>query len=74
MGAELVRLFSNENDPYDILGDIYQEITNKNYLKLLNNRNCSMQEVGKKLQGIININKKSKNINVSLPVIGKVNI
>lgn len=61
MGAELVRLFSNENDPYDILGDIYQEITNKNYLKLLNNRNCSMQEVGKKLQGIININKKSHN-------------
>lgn len=59
LSAELTRLFCNEKDPYDILGEIYQEITNKNYLKLISN--SPLQEVGKKLQGVININKKTHN-------------
>lgn len=59
LSAELTKLFCNEKDPYDILGDIYQEITNKNYLKLITN--SPLQEVGKKLQGVININKKNNN-------------
>ena len=59
LSAELTRLFCNENDPYDILGEIYQEISNKNYLKLISN--SPLQEVGKKLQGAININKKTNN-------------
>ena len=50
---------NNENDPYDVLGEIYQEVTNKSYLKLMNNN--PLQEVGKKLQGVVNINKKAKN-------------
>ena len=59
LSAELTRLFCNEKDPYDILGEIYQEISNKNYLKLISN--SPLQEVGKKLQGVININKKTNN-------------
>lgn len=59
LSAELTKLFCNENDPYDILGEIYQEVTNKSYLKLMNNN--PLQEVGKKLQGVVNINKKAKN-------------
>lgn len=59
LSAELTKLFCNEKDPYDILGEIYQKITNKNYLKLISN--SPLQEVGKKLQGVININKKTKN-------------
>lgn len=59
LSTELTRLFCNQKDPYDILGDIYQKITNKNYLKLINN--SPVQEVGRKLQGVININKKNKN-------------
>lgn len=60
LSAELTRLFCNEKNPYDVLGEIYQKITNKSYLKLLNNNN-PLQEVGKKLQGVININKKANN-------------
>lgn len=60
LSAELTRLFCNENDPYDILGEIYQEISNKSYLKLINNNNM-VQEVGRKLQGVVNINKKTNN-------------
>ncbi len=59
LSAELTKLFCNEKDPYDILGEIYQKISNKNYLELLNVN--PLQEVGKKLQGVININKKSNN-------------
>lgn len=59
LSSELTRLFCNENAPYDILGEIYQEVTSKSYLKLINNN--PLQEVGKKLQGIININKKTNN-------------
>ena len=59
LSAELTKLFCNEKDPYDILGEIYQQITNKNYLKLINN--SPLQEVGKKLQGVININKRANN-------------
>lgn len=60
LSTELTRIFCNEKDPYDILGDIYQKVTKKNYLKLLNS-NSPLQEVGKKLQGIININKQANN-------------
>lgn len=60
LSAELTKLFCNEKDPYDILGEIYQKISNKSYLKLINTNN-PLQEVGKKLQGVININKKSNN-------------
>lgn len=63
LSTELTRIFCNEKDPYDVLGDIYQKITKSNYLKLLNN-NSPLQEVGKKLQGIININKKTNNGNM----------
>ena len=59
LSAELTKLFCSEKDPYDILGDIYHKITNKNYLKLINN--TPLQEVGRKLQGVININKKANN-------------
>ena len=59
LSTELTRLFCSQQDPYDILGDIYQKITNNNYLKLMNNN--PIQEVGRKLQGVININKKTKN-------------
>lgn len=61
LSSELTRLFCNEKSPYDILGEIYQKVTKKNYLKLLTNSNSKLQEVGKKLQGIININKHSNN-------------
>lgn len=60
LSAELTKLFCNEKDPYDILGEIYQKISNKNYLRLINTSN-PLQEVGKKLQGVININKKANN-------------
>jgi len=60
LSTELTRIFCNEKDPYDVLGDIYQKVTKKNYLKLLNS-NSPLQEVGKKLQGIININKQANN-------------
>lgn len=59
LSIELTRLFCHEKDPYDILGEIYQKITNQSYLKLINNN--PIQEVGKKLQGVININKKANN-------------
>ena len=59
LSAELTRLFCSQKEPYDILGDIYKTITNKNYLKVINNN--IMQEIGNKLQGIININKKNNN-------------
>ena len=36
LSTELTRIFCNEKDPYDVLGDIYQKVTKKNYLKLLN--------------------------------------
>lgn len=61
LSSELTRLFCNEKSPYDILGEIYQKVTKKSYLKLLTNNNSKLQEVGKKLQGIININKHSNN-------------
>ena len=59
LSAELTKLFCNEKTPYDILGEIYQEITCKSYLKLVSNNN--LQEVGRKLQGVVNINKKANN-------------
>ena len=59
LSAELTKIFCNEKVPYDVLGEIYQEVTKKNYLKLMNK--SALQEVNKKLQGIMNINKKSNN-------------
>lgn len=60
LSSELTRIFCDEESPYDILGEIYQKITNRSYLRLLNNR-TSLQEVGRKIQGIMNINKKANN-------------
>jgi len=34
LSIELTRLFCHEKDPYDILGEIYQKITNQSYLNL----------------------------------------
>lgn len=59
MSAELTRMFCDEKDPYDILGDIYNKITSKSYLSLINK--SPIQEIGRKLQGVININKKNHN-------------
>mgnify|MGYP001029708841 CR=1 FL=1 len=59
LSAVLTRLFCNEKEPYDILGEIYQKVTNREYLRLINNN--QIQEVGRKLQGIVNINKKTNN-------------
>lgn len=61
LAAELTRLFYKENSPYDILGDIYKKISEKDYLQLYNNNSSKLQEVGRKLQGIININRKTNN-------------
>lgn len=61
LSAELTRLFCKEKDLYDVLGDIYHRITSKSYLRLLNNNNTKLQEVSRKLQGVININKKANN-------------
>lgn len=61
LSAELSRIFFNEKEPYDVLGDIYQKISNKSYLRLISNNNNRIQEVGKKLQGVISINKKTNN-------------
>lgn len=60
LSAELKRLFLNENTPYDILGEIHKKISNRCHLRLLNNK-TPMEEMGKKLQGIININNKTNN-------------
>lgn len=60
LSMELTRIFCAEKDPYDILGEIYQQLTKKNYLNLIDKNNTA-QEFGKKLQGIININNKAKN-------------
>lgn len=59
LSTELIRLFHNEKEPYDILGELYQNICNKSYLKLVTNN--SLQEFGKKLQGVVNINKRNNN-------------
>lgn len=61
LSAELTKLFCDEKDPYDILGEIYQKISNKSYLKIIKNNYNPVQEVGKKLQGVININRKANN-------------
>ena len=60
LSSELTRLLDNEKVPYDVLGEIYQKVTQKNYLTLLNKKSPA-QEFGKKLQGIININKRTNN-------------
>lgn len=59
LSIELIKLFHNEKEPYDILGELYQNICNKSYLKLVTNN--SLQEFGKKLQGVVNINKRNNN-------------
>ena len=54
LAGELTRIFRCEKDLTDILGEIQQIVTNKSYLQLLDNDN----EVEKRLQSIIKINKK----------------
>ena len=57
LSSELVKLFRNEAEPYDILGDIYKRIANKTCLKIMFNNN--LQEAGKRLQGVMKLNKKN---------------
>lgn len=52
ISVELVRLFKNEKEPYDILGDIYEKVSKSDYLS-------SMKEsLNKKIQNVFQINKK----------------
>lgn len=52
LSAELVRLFKNEKEPYDIFGDIYKKVNKNDYL-------TSMKEaLNKKVQNIFQINRK----------------
>ncbi|MBP3254929.1 MAG: hypothetical protein J6M60_00345 [Clostridia bacterium] len=60
LSAELTRLFCNEDEPYDILGDIYKQVTNNSSLKLIKN-DSKMNEVGRELQGVMKLNKKYNN-------------
>lgn len=59
LSSELIKLFKNEDEPYDILGEIYKRITNDNCLKNMYNK--SLQEQGKSLQGVMKLNKKINN-------------
>ena len=59
LSSELIKLFKNEDEPYDILGDIYKRITNKTCLKIV--YNSTLQEAGKRLQGVMKLNKKNNN-------------
>lgn len=54
LAGELTRIFQKEKDLNDILGEIYQIVTNRNCLKLLESDNG----IEKKLQSIMKINKK----------------
>ena len=59
LSSELIKLFKSEDEPYDILGEIYKRITNNDCLKNMYNKN--IQEQGKSLQGVMKLNKKSNN-------------
>lgn len=59
LSSELIKLFKNEDEPYDILGEIYKGITNNNCLKNIYNK--SFQETGKSFQGVMKLNKKCNN-------------
>ena len=60
LGTLLTKMLCSQTEPYDILGEIYKEISQNNYLKLVR-KQTPMQEVGKKLQGVMNINQKNSN-------------
>lgn len=59
LSSELIKLFKNEDEPYDILGEIYKKIMNKTCLKIVYNND--LQETGKRLQGVMKLNKKNNN-------------
>lgn len=59
LSAELTNLYHNENEPYDILGEIYNKVSNKKYIKTQTNKR--MQELGKELQGLMVLNDKLDN-------------
>ena len=59
LSSELIKLFKSEDEPYDILGEIYKRITNNDCLKNMYNKN--LQEQGKSLQGVMKLNKKNNN-------------
>ena len=59
LSSELIKLYKREDEPYDILGEIYKRITNNDCLKNMYNKN--IQEQGKSLQGVMKLNKKSNN-------------
>ena len=59
LSSELIKLFRNEDEPYNILGEIYKKITNKTCLKIAYNNN--FQDIGTRLQGVMKLNKKNNN-------------
>lgn len=59
LSAELTKLFCNEDEPYDVLGEIYNKISNKKYLKVQSENR--MQKIGKELQGLLLLNNKLNN-------------
>lgn len=60
LAAEITKLFCNEKDPCDILGEIYKKISNQNNgIRLVCNN--TQDTVGSKLQNIMKINKQAHN-------------
>ena len=57
LSSELIKLFKNESEPYDILGDIYNKISSNSNIKIVHN--SKLQEVGRKLQGVMKLDKKN---------------
>lgn len=59
LSAELTNLFHNENEPYDLLGEIYNKVSENKYIKVRTNKR--MQQLGEELQGVIVLNDKLDN-------------
>lgn len=59
LSSELVRLFKNEVEPYDILGDINRKITTQKVINIYGN--SKLKEVGRELQGLMKLDNKNKN-------------
>lgn len=59
LSSELIKLFKNEIEPYDILGDIHKKITKQTNIKIVNN--SKLQEAKRKLQGVLKLDRKNNN-------------
>jgi len=59
LSAELTKLFCNEDGPYDVLGEIYNRISNNKYFKVQSDNR--IQKIGKELQGLMFLNNKLNN-------------